>query len=275
MTTTLTTGLSFPLQGMHFGEKQPKPSVCDRCGAVRTYSSKDGFAWIREKCQCDFEREQLRQDAMLRARKLQVSSLITNGLYDLDIPDRYRLASFGEMPSEPDMQLALWSETIQEQSNGWYIFGGVGYGKTHLAFAMLRHAIESGALIVGRNNLDINRMRRLGAAWIYTPDWVEMQRPGHDDPASAEELSRVKVAYLLLIDDILPKQITNPTPFYVERVNSLINDRCNRCLPTIITSNYDLSEIGKRLGHPIMSRIREMCELFELTGRDRRLGGVR
>lgn len=262
---------------MQFGEEKPEPSICKRCGAVRAYSSQDGFTWVREKCDCDYKREQLRQEALDRARELHVTSLIINGLRELNIPNRYSAAYLRDNTEPRFKPLVSWSETIDQQMKGWFIYGEVGLGKTKLAFDMLRRSIECGSLIVGRDERDISRIRRMGASWIYTPDWVELQRPGHDNPAAIDTLSQVRKAYLLLIDDILPKQRDNqppPTPFYVERVNALINDRSNRCLPTIITSNYSLADIGKLLGHPIMSRIRGMCDIFELTGRDRRLGGT-
>ncbi|MEN6370916.1 MAG: hypothetical protein ABFD64_02795 [Armatimonadota bacterium] len=270
------------ISGMQFGGEQPVPSICESCGMVRAYHKHDEFTWVREKCQCDYRREEQRQAAQNRARDLQISSLITNGLRELNIPNRYSRTSHSDTRFTP---LMAWAESVTNQHKGWFIYGGVGFGKTKLAFDMLRRATEFGALIIGRDRLDISRIQRLGANWLCVPDWVNMQKPGHNDPATAETLDRIQRAYLLLIDDILPKRPDDPkysdglparelrpSAFYVEKVHSLINDRNNRCLPTIITSNYDLAQIGKLFGRPTMSRICEMCEQFELTGRDWRKG---
>lgn len=106
-----------------------------------------------------------------------------------------------------------------------------------------------------------------------TKHWIDSQRPnGNKSQSTDEELRRIERAYLLIIDDILPFDMDKPSEFYKERVNSLANDRNNRILPTIITSNRKLSEIGKLLGDPTMDRIKEMCHVMHIEGRNWRLG---
>ena len=54
-------------------------------------------------------------------------------------------------------------------------------------------------------------------------------------------------------------------------MSTLIADRGDRSdRLTFITSNIPMSEIAKEYDERVASRLRQMCNYFELTGKDRR-----
>jgi DNA replication protein DnaC len=73
---------------------------------------------------------------------------------------------------------------------------------------------------------------------------------------------------LLCIDDIGAEKLTDyvrQTTYYI------INEREQRMLPIIMTSNFSLSQIDEMVDPRISSRIAGICETIKLTGKDRRL----
>ena len=62
-----------------------------------------------------------------------------------------------------------------------------------------------------------------------------------------------------------------PTDWVCEIIFRLINNRYEKMLTTIITSNFDLNQISDRLNDRIASRIAEMCIVKKMIGPDRRL----
>ena len=98
-----------------------------------------------------------------------------------------------------------------------------------------------------------------------------------NDPAKSTEglLDRYCQCTLLVMDDIGAGQTTE---WNVGIVYQIINARYNNELPTIITSNYDLDNLGRRLSSSgdtysaqrIVSRLSQMCALGFLGTVDRR-----
>ena len=66
---------------------------------------------------------------------------------------------------------------------------------------------------------------------------------------------------LLVIDDFGAKQPSNIT---IDQVYMILNKRYECMLPTIITSNLALEEIGNLFGERIASRIERMSISFKL-----------
>ena len=113
------------------------------------------------------------------------------------------------------------------------------------------------------------------------PTLLEILRSSFDDPNTKitdlmDDLAKVD---LLVLDDLGTE---NPTEWAVERLYSIINQRYNAEKPLIVTSNFRLKEVADRLNNPknkregypsvtgdrIVSRLAQMCERIELTGRD-------
>ena len=72
----------------------------------------------------------------------------------------------------------------------------------------------------------------------------------------------------LAIDDIGAEKLTE---FVRQITYYILNEREQRELPTLITSNFSLMEIDEMIDSRISSRIAGMCEVIKLSGKDRRL----
>lgn len=135
-----------------------------------------------------------------------------------------------------------------------YLAGPTGVGKTYLMRAMANELIERGKVI------------KIVTAFAMNQDFKEFSKKHNDDL-----LNKYLECEVLFVDDLgtepLYKNVT------LEYLYLIINERKMRKLPTIITSNLDLSDISERYDERITSRIadRETSITLLLNGQDRRL----
>lgn len=73
---------------------------------------------------------------------------------------------------------------------------------------------------------------------------------------------------ILFIDDLGAEKLTE---FVRQIMYYIVNEREERMLKTVITSNFSLSKIDEMIDSRISSRIAGMCEVLHFTGEDRRL----
>jgi len=72
----------------------------------------------------------------------------------------------------------------------------------------------------------------------------------------------------LLLDDV---GVEKPSEWALQTIYLIIDRRYREMKSTFFSSNFSLSQLAKRLGDRITSRIAGMCEVIELKGKDRRL----
>ena len=165
------------------------------------------------------------------------------------IPERYQGVSYDDVPNN--------IRDAFEAGKGIYLWGGIGTGKTHIAYALQRHS-----------QLPTSKRRAISI------NVVEILKEIRDDirrrPEEKERPLQTLMDYdgILILDDI---GVEKASEFVRETLYLLINQRYNDMLPTIFTSNCSLDELSNRLEDRIPSRIKGMCEIIELKGEDRRL----
>lgn len=150
----------------------------------------------------------------------------------------------------------LLSNLPSFRPSGIYLWGPVGVGKTHKAVQMMySHAITSPEkmLFVSVPNL-LSEIRN-----SFGKDYV--------GESSHELVKKYSNVHLLTLDDLGAEKTTD---WVLQTLYTIINNRYNDVLPTIITSNYSLRELSNKIGDRITSRISEMCEVMKVNGRDRR-----
>lgn len=149
------------------------------------------------------------------------------------------------------------------KGRGAYIFGPVGTGKSHLASAVARMAVDDGMKV---------RVTDM-------PGIIARLKGTFGTQASEEDvLAGLSRCGLLVIDD-LGKE--TPTDWTLTQVFRVINDRYETMRPVVVTSQYDLKALGGRLSRngdvdtalAIVSRLSEMCAKHKMSGEDRRLHG--
>lgn len=137
----------------------------------------------------------------------------------------------------------------------WLVLGGShGTGKTHLAAAIAGYRVDAGR----------------EALFIVVPDLLDRLRAAYSPSSevSYDELfESAREAELLILDDLGAQ---SSTAWAQEKLYQIINERYNRRLPTVITSNLRLDDMELRL----RSRIGDitLADNYWIQAPDVRLG---
>ena len=179
--------------------------------------------------------------------------------------------------------LALYSDTIQDKTSGisplaearialqaakelvanlgnnppsLILTGHTGVGKTHLAHAIAGEAIKAGASVL----------------YFTAPELFEhLSEVTFNRNYSFEDRDLISKCDLLIIDD-LGTELTNT--YTASELFRLIDERIQKKLATVISTNLSASEIKNRYSERISSRIGSSYQLLHLSGDDLRMRKV-
>lgn len=165
-------------------------------------------------------------------------------------PARFREARLDALDDELRTELETWLLT-EPHPNLWLV-GPVGVGKTHAAVAVLRE------LYVVQRVTDVRRW--FVGSLLDRLDWR--------NPDNAETMSRARSASVLVLDDLGVGELSE---WAVGRIGSLVNERYERTLPTIVTTNREPGVLREVVGERTYSRLAEGATVLEVGGDDRRL----
>lgn len=143
-----------------------------------------------------------------------------------------------------------------DTGKGLILQGKVGTGKTTLAIAILRMAVQSGIRCLFVNNISLN------------DKLLNLLNSDRKELANYDTLLRT--VPLLVIDDFGAESDRNNHSWIVEKMESIIGERYDRMLPTIITTNLTKDDIKKRYNERIYDRLRDTCELVTFRGQSLR-----
>lgn len=131
---------------------------------------------------------------------------------------------------------------------GVFVYGPVGTGKTQLA-------MRAG-----------ERMQRRGipVLFVRTKRLLDDLR---DLDYAADLRQTVYDAEALIFDDL---GAARDTEFATEELCAIFDHRYDHGQSTVITSNLNGSQLAKRYGDRVFSRIRGLCESVEVAGKDLR-----
>jgi len=174
-----------------------------------------------------------------------------------------------------DSDLNKTSQAIQKyaekynrkENKGIYLHGSVGTGKTYSMCALAIDLLAQGYDVQMFNLPRLLNIIRSS----FTKEKVLDDKSGDTSYAfihNMSDIEQIANVEILIIDDIGAEKASD---WVAETLYHLINTRYESMKTTIFTSNLSLSELSERIGDRIVSRIVEMCEIYKLEGKDKRL----
>lgn len=173
-------------------------------------------------------------------------------------PYRYEKAGWADVP----LPLQKLTEVSRETRRGAYIHGAVGSGKTHAAYAIAEHVEQvMKAPVLFWNTTEL---------FAAMKDDFDKRRQYAEYETTISKL--LQFTGLLFLDDIGSEK---PSEWVAEQLYLLVNRRYERGFVTFFTSNLAIAELSEKLGDRTASRIAEMCDIYPLTGADRRIAAAK
>lgn len=233
-----------------------KTEPCEHCGKQLpmrmlpvVFGKMEAVSIGHAECDCERAAEERRaiKEAEERKQRVKAEAAEARLLDKAGIPPRYRKA---EHPFAKKMA------NMAREGQSFYIHGPNGTGKTTLAMAAGIFLAHMGVSI----------------CTLATYDLMDAMRSRKDEDRALFE--RAASCDVLILDD-LGKEASN-TAYACERLFAIVDKRDKAEKPTIVTTNYLLSEIAKKItegavGVAIASRLRGSCKLVPLEGEDWRL----
>lgn len=173
---------------------------------------------------------------------------------------RYSKANINDFP--------VTYRDIYKKTNSLFLHGSRGVGKTYLMAAILREIILKTPPAKQNNKLyrKFNKM----LLFISVPELLMEIRACYNKKDINEEelISKYSDIDILFLDDLGAEK---PTEWALQTLYLIIDRRYRNIKRTIISSNYNLNQISKRLDDRISSRIAGMCKVIKIQGKDRRI----
>lgn len=187
----------------------------------------------------------------------------------LIIPNRFKHINY-ENDVIPEIKELV--KNFKTTRRGLYLHGDAGTGKTHMAYAICKKISEEGIGVRAFKSFDMLKMikedmfRNGDTETNGDRFFRDNNMDEHDHVTFLDGINNFNG--LLFIDDL---GVEKGTEWGIETLYSIIDKKYEDIIPVIITSNSNLGQLSKDLGDRFSSRISQMCEVFQVTGSDRRL----
>lgn len=216
---------------------------CNICGDRGIYMVGDQAV----SCRC------MRQKAL--ANRLKLAHLTpamrqyTFDQFDFSYYSRHRVENGRSYYETARLTLAAAREFVDrvaagQDTDGLYITGAVGTGKTYLACCIANALLEKGIEVL----------------FLVVPDFLDRIRATYDlqrpEYTEVDLTDAAKSAPVLILDDLGAHPYTE---WARQKIYSLVNHRLNHRLPVVVTTNVSLEDLGEYLGERTTSRLFQMC----------------
>jgi DNA replication protein DnaC len=258
-----------------FKNLSPGTFLCDHCGAVTeqrflTYVLMyDSNHKTCDACEVKIQEAINHQDETLKAQarerfKDQMVTVIDSLISTSGVPEEFREASMRDMAPGTNEGFTV--------GQSYFLQGGVGVGKSHMAVALIRQYLESISPEYDgqRREFFIKDTDVIQPIFIEVPELLLRIRDTYNDKNTETEkdiVDHFTETPFLVLDDLGTEKASD---FSTLMLYLIINRRSTSGKATIITSNLDLEEIKEKLSERVSSRIRGMCQFIHMTGNDQR-----
>jgi len=218
-------------------QKSVPDKKCPICGGVgyvrRDRPIDDPDFGKLEICECQL----VKQRQASEARLFQISNL---DAYANMVFDTFNLHGLGNnMQTNTTLEVAFnTAQNYSHKLNGWLlIMGDFGCGKTHLAAAVANEVIS----------------HNVATLFLTVPDLLDWLRYTYSSKETSyeERFEEIRNIRFLVLDDLGTQ---NATPWAREKLFQIINFRYIHQLPTVITTNLDMSQIEDRVSSRLQDR---------------------
>lgn len=169
------------------------------------------------------------------------------------VPKKYVLASLNTCDRQPK-QIIEFGEEWGKNPSSIFLHGGYGTGKTYYAFALLREMFRQSKM-------------KIWPRCFTSPALDSMLLKASKSEGGDEyTLKEIASQDLLFIDDLGRETKSDRLK---RQYFEILNHRYTENLPTILTSNFTLDQLGDILDGAIASRIQEW-QIIEFRGQDLR-----
>lgn len=187
-------------------------------------------------------------DALTRQEVLKRRATARLRLFEKSIPAEFAEAKLSDLEgTSPAPEILSW---LSSSSPTLVLFGPVGVGKTHAAYAVARAAAVSGVHVAAATTFDLLEAMR--------PDAEPSPLPRQADDG----------ADLFLFDDMGRERATD---WVVEQIDAVMDARSRERLRQIVTTNLRGDQLRERYGDRVMSRLSRGARFVPMSGPDRRL----
>jgi len=238
---------------------------CTTCGNPYREEKVDFFGRIKTFTYptCDCREKQKRRKA-LKEEGTKLKNKIRT-IKDCGIGKRFKHKTFANFDHSQNykgyracLDYARNFPLMLKEGKGLLLYGVVGSGKTHLAGAIVDHIAR----------LHKRQLKLPDIIFSSSVNILSEIRLGYKNQEAEEICANYERTMLLIIDDLGTEKVTD---WVHELFYRIIDYRYSNLKPTIITTNFQMSEIAERLGDRFVSRIREMCKGVKFEGKDWRL----
>ncbi|MEN0060319.1 MAG: ATP-binding protein, partial [Bdellovibrio sp.] len=138
---------------------------------------------------------------------------------------------------------------------GFLLMGKSGVGKTFILNAMMNKILKAAY---------IHEASLIDTVAYFPMGYLLYQFRTKKDP---QEFQKCLKCRFLFLDDLGSE---NTTDFAREHFFTILDLRCQKRLPTFISTNLSLNELTQKYGERVTSRLKEMCAILEIKGSDKR-----